>query len=175
MRKPAGTAVFARLERPSPGDPDVSQSIHDFHDDPRNERILIWVNGALKPRAEAVVSVFDSGFVLGDGVWEGLRVAGGHPLFLDEHLDRLYEGAKAIALVNSRSPASTSTRVASATRTRSTRRSLPPPMIMTVPVAAWPGYTLACVSTVSTSTPEPENIPFLAMSSDGSRTGPTRS
>jgi branched-chain amino acid aminotransferase len=76
----------------------VSQSIHDFHDDPRNERILVWVNGALKPRAEAVVSVFDSGFVLGDGVWEGLRVAGGHPLFLDEHLDRLYEGAKAIAL-----------------------------------------------------------------------------
>jgi branched-chain amino acid aminotransferase len=76
----------------------VSQSIHDFHDDPRNARILIWINGALKPRAEAVVSVFDSGFVLGDGVWEGLRVAGGHPLFLDEHLDRLFEGAKAIAL-----------------------------------------------------------------------------
>src|SRR3546814_6302432 len=76
----------------------VSQSIHDFHDDPRNERILIWVNGALKPRAEAVVSVFDSGFVLGDGVWEGLRVAGGHPLFLDEHLDRLFEGARAIAM-----------------------------------------------------------------------------
>jgi branched-chain amino acid aminotransferase len=76
----------------------VSQSIHDVHDDPRNERILIWVNGALRPRADAVVSVFDSGFVLGDGVWEGLRVAGGHPLFLDEHLDRLYEGAKAIAL-----------------------------------------------------------------------------
>jgi branched-chain amino acid aminotransferase len=45
-----------------------------------------------------VVSVFDSGFVLGDGVWEGLRVHGGHPVFLDRHLDRLYEGAKAIAL-----------------------------------------------------------------------------
>jgi branched-chain amino acid aminotransferase len=44
------------------------------------------------------VSVFDSGFVLGDGVWEGLRVSGGHPLFLDAHLDRLYEGARAIAL-----------------------------------------------------------------------------
>ena len=76
----------------------MSQSIHDFHDDPRNAAILIWVNGALKPRAEAVVSVFDSGFVLGDGVWEGLRVVGGHPVFLDAHLDRLFEGAKAIAL-----------------------------------------------------------------------------
>jgi branched-chain amino acid aminotransferase len=50
------------------------------------------------PRAQAVVSVFDAGFVLGDGVWEGLRVHGGHPAFLDQHLDRLYEGAKAIAL-----------------------------------------------------------------------------
>ncbi|HEX7768765.1 MAG TPA: aminotransferase class IV [Dokdonella sp.] len=76
----------------------MSRSVHDFHDDPRNADIRIWINGALKPRAEAVVSVFDSGFVLGDGVWEGMRVAGGHPLFLDAHLDRLYEGAKAIAL-----------------------------------------------------------------------------
>ncbi|HET7125677.1 MAG TPA: aminotransferase class IV, partial [Lysobacter sp.] len=76
----------------------MAQSIHEFHDDPRNASIRIWVNGELKPRAEAVVSVFDSGFVLGDGVWEGLRVVDGHPAFLDEHLDRLFEGAKAIAL-----------------------------------------------------------------------------
>ena len=76
----------------------MAQSIHEFHDDPRNADIRIWVNGELKPRAEAVVSVFDSGFVLGDGVWEGLRVVDGHPAFLDEHLDRLFEGAKAIAL-----------------------------------------------------------------------------
>lgn len=76
----------------------MSQSIQDFHDDPRNAEIRIWVNGALKPRAEAVVSVFDSGFVLGDGVWEGLRVVDGHPAFLDAHLDRLFEGARAIAL-----------------------------------------------------------------------------
>ena len=76
----------------------MSQSIHDFHDDPRNAQIAIWVNGALKPRAEAVVSVFDSGFVLGDGVWEGLRVVGGHPVFLAAHLDRLFEGAKALML-----------------------------------------------------------------------------
>ena len=76
----------------------MSQSIHDFHDDPRNAQIKIWVNGALKPRGEAVVSVFDSGFVLGDGAWEGLRVVGGHPVFLAAHLDRLFEGAKALML-----------------------------------------------------------------------------
>ncbi len=76
----------------------MSQSIHDFHDDPRNADIRVWVNGALKSRVDATVSVFDSGFVLGDGVWEGLRVVGGHPVFLDAHLDRLFEGAKAIAL-----------------------------------------------------------------------------
>jgi branched-chain amino acid aminotransferase len=68
----------------------------DYTDDPRNERILISVNGELKPRADAVISVFDSGFVLGDGVWEGLRVMDGGVAFLDPHLDRLYEGAKAI-------------------------------------------------------------------------------
>ncbi len=76
----------------------MAQSVHDFEDDPRNADILIHVNGELKPRAQAMVSVFDSGFVLGDGVWEGLRVLGGQPLFLDQHLDRLYEGAKALAL-----------------------------------------------------------------------------
>lgn len=76
----------------------MANSIHDFHDDPRNAGIRIWINGRLVPRAEATVSVFDSGFVLGDGVWEGLRVVGGQPLFLDAHLDRLFEGAKAIAM-----------------------------------------------------------------------------
>ncbi|WP_022981816.1 aminotransferase class IV [Ideonella sp. B508-1] len=76
----------------------MSQSIHDFHDDPRNADIRIWINGQLKTRAEATVSVFDSGFVLGDGVWEGLRVVNGHPAFLDAHLARLWEGAKAILL-----------------------------------------------------------------------------
>jgi len=76
----------------------MAHGTHDFEDDPRNERILIWVNGELVPRERAVVSVFDSGFVLGDGVWEGLRVRGGHPAFLERHLDRLFEGAKAIML-----------------------------------------------------------------------------
>jgi branched-chain amino acid aminotransferase len=76
----------------------MAQSMHDSAGDPRNAGIMISVNGALKPRAEAMVSVFDSGFVLGDGVWEGLRVHKGRIAFLAAHLDRLYEGAKAIAL-----------------------------------------------------------------------------
>jgi branched-chain amino acid aminotransferase len=71
---------------------------HGHADDPRNRDVQIYVSGDLVHRDRAVVSVFDSGFVLGDGVWEGLRVAGGHPVFLEAHLDRLYEGAKAIAL-----------------------------------------------------------------------------
>jgi len=75
----------------------MAQSMHDVSD-PRNASILINVNGELKARAEAVVSVFDSGFMLGDGVWEGLRVHQGRAAFLDRHLDRLFEGAKAIAM-----------------------------------------------------------------------------
>jgi branched-chain amino acid aminotransferase len=75
----------------------MAQSMHDVSD-PRNAAILISVNGELKARAEAVVSVFDSGFMLGDGVWEGLRVHKGRIAFLDRHLDRLFEGAKAIAM-----------------------------------------------------------------------------
>src|SRR6187200_3598185 len=76
----------------------MATGTHDHPADPRNDEILIWVNGELRPRAEAVVSVFDSGFVLGDGVWEGIRVSGGHPVFLERHLDRLWEGSKAIML-----------------------------------------------------------------------------
>jgi len=75
----------------------MAQSMHDVSD-PRNQSILINVNGELKLRAEAVVSVFDSGFMLGDGVWEGLRLHEGKLGFLDRHLDRLFEGAKAIAM-----------------------------------------------------------------------------
>jgi branched-chain amino acid aminotransferase len=75
----------------------MAQSMHDVSD-PRNASILINVNGELRPRPEAVVSVFDSGFMLGDGVWEGLRVHKGRIAFLDRHLDRLFEGAKALAM-----------------------------------------------------------------------------
>ncbi|MCC6921245.1 MAG: aminotransferase class IV [Alphaproteobacteria bacterium] len=74
----------------------MSKPLHDAGIDPRNRDILISVNGALVPRAEAMVSVFDSGFILGDGVWEGLRVVDGGVPFLREHVERLYEGAKAI-------------------------------------------------------------------------------
>ncbi|MEL7188078.1 MAG: aminotransferase class IV, partial [Pseudomonadota bacterium] len=76
----------------------MAQGTHDFAPDPRNEAILINVNGAMVPRAKASVSVFDSGFMLGDGVWEGLRLHRGRIAFCDAHLDRLYEGAKAIAM-----------------------------------------------------------------------------
>ncbi len=71
---------------------------HQAEDDLRNQSILIYVDGVLKPRAEATVSVYDSGFMLGDGVWEGLRLYNGTWAFLDEHMDRLFEAAKAIDL-----------------------------------------------------------------------------
>lgn len=70
----------------------------DFAPDPRNADLLIWLNGALVRRADAKVSVFDAGFVLGDGVWEGLRLHRGRLLFLDAHLDRLIAGASSIGL-----------------------------------------------------------------------------
>ncbi|MCX7372063.1 MAG: aminotransferase class IV [Alphaproteobacteria bacterium] len=70
----------------------------DFPADPRNAGVLIHVNGAMVPRDEARVSVFDAGFVLGDGVWEGVRLHKGRMVFLDAHLDRLFEGARAIDL-----------------------------------------------------------------------------
>ena len=76
----------------------MAKGTHDFTADPRNANILINVNGVMTPRAEAVVSVFDSGFMLGDGMWEGLRVHKGKIAFLDAHLDRLFEGSKAIAM-----------------------------------------------------------------------------
>jgi branched-chain amino acid aminotransferase len=70
----------------------------DFAADPRNATVLVWLNGALVPRAEAKVSILDAGFVLGDGVWEGIRLHKGMLVFLDAHLDRLFEGAAAIDL-----------------------------------------------------------------------------
>ncbi len=71
-------------------------NLHDAAIDPRNLSILISVNGELLARDEAKVSVFDSGFILGDGVWEGMRLIGGGVPFLRAHIERLYEGAKAI-------------------------------------------------------------------------------
>ena len=71
---------------------------HDAVADERNEHVLIYVDGELVPRDQAKISVFDSGFLVGDGVWEGLRLHHDVLVFLDEHLDRLFQGAKAIAL-----------------------------------------------------------------------------
>ena len=73
-------------------------STHKAEDDIRNDSILIYVNGAIVPKAQATVSVYDSGFMLGDGVWEGIRLYNGQWAFLDEHIDRLFEAAKAIDL-----------------------------------------------------------------------------
>ena len=70
----------------------------DFSPDPRNAQALIYLNGRLVPRAEAKVSLFDAGFLVGDGIWEGLRLHKGALLFLDEHLERLYWGARQIGL-----------------------------------------------------------------------------
>ncbi len=71
---------------------------HEAEEDARNERVIVYVDGQLVPRDEARVSVFDSGFMLGDGIWEGLRLYDGHWAFLDDHLDRLFEGARALDL-----------------------------------------------------------------------------
>ena len=78
--------------------PSVSTGTQDTLGDPRNDSVLISVNGALTPRAEAKVSVFDSGFVLGDSVWEGLRLVDGRIAFLSRHFDRLWDGAKMLTI-----------------------------------------------------------------------------
>lgn len=75
-----------------------TESAQGYVADPRNDAVLVYVNGEFFPRGEARVSVFDSGFALGDGIWEGLRLARGRIISLQAHLDRLYEGAQSIAL-----------------------------------------------------------------------------
>ena len=74
----------------------MSFGSHAYIPDPRNAAVLFNVNGELLPRDKAVVNVFDSGFMLGDGIWEGLRVHQGKIAFLEDHLDRLWEGAAAL-------------------------------------------------------------------------------
>ncbi|MCX7565755.1 aminotransferase class IV [Sulfitobacter sp. F26169L] len=71
---------------------------HEADEDQRNQDILIYVNGELKPRAEATVSVYDSGFLLGDGMWEGMRLYNGVWAFFDEHMDRFFNSCKAVSL-----------------------------------------------------------------------------
>ena len=73
-----------------------SLSTHDAQDDTRNQHILIYVNGELVPREQAKVSVYDSGFMLGDGMWEGLRLHHGRWAFFDDHMDRLFGACKSV-------------------------------------------------------------------------------
>lgn len=75
-----------------------NQSAQGYVEDPRNNDVLVYVNGEFVRRDQARVSIFDSGFVLGDGVWEGLRLVNGKLISLEAHLDRLFEGARSIAL-----------------------------------------------------------------------------
>ncbi len=76
----------------------VARGTHEALPDGRNEDVLVYINGEFYGREEAKISVFDSGFLVGDGVWEGLRLHEGGLAFLDLHLDRLFEGAKTIGL-----------------------------------------------------------------------------
>lgn len=75
-----------------------NQSTHDAQEDLRNDSIKIYVNGSIVPKQEAVVSVYDSGFMLGDGMWEGLRLYDGEWAFFDEHMDRFFSSCKAVSL-----------------------------------------------------------------------------
>ena len=78
---------------------------HQAQEDARNDHIQIYLNGDIVAKDDAVVSVYDSGFMLGDGVWEGMRLYQGKWAFLDEHIARLFEGAKAIDLDIGMTPA----------------------------------------------------------------------
>ena len=76
----------------------MTKSTHSAVVDPRNENVKIYINGDFHSRENAQISVFDSGFLVGDGIWEGLRLHNGKIAFLDKHLDRLFAGASAIHL-----------------------------------------------------------------------------
>ena len=79
--------------------PDTSQTTtHDADEDIRNQDIKIYVNGEIVHRDEAKVSVYDSGFMLGDGMWEGMRLYDGQWAFFDEHMDRFFNSCKAVSL-----------------------------------------------------------------------------
>ena len=71
----------------------MAKGTHNYIEDQRNEDIVIYINGEFFPRNEAKISVFDSGFLLGDGVWEGIRLHNGKLCFIEEHIDRLFHGA----------------------------------------------------------------------------------
>lgn len=76
----------------------MTHGTHNAVEDPRNQDVLIYINGELLPRADAKISVFDSGYLVGDGVWEGFRLHHGALVFLEDHYDRLFQGAKTIGM-----------------------------------------------------------------------------
>jgi len=76
----------------------INLTTHAAEEDERNRNIFIYVDGEILPRDEAKISVYDSGFLLGDGMWEGMRLHNGKWAFLDEHLDRLYASCKAVSI-----------------------------------------------------------------------------
>ena len=76
----------------------TAKTTHDADDDPRNRDIKIYVNGEIVHRDEAKVSVYDSGFMLGDGMWEGMRLYDGVWAFFDEHMDRFFASCRAVSL-----------------------------------------------------------------------------
>ncbi len=76
----------------------VHHTTHDAEEDARNKDILIYVNGELVHRDEAKISVYDSGFMLGDGMWEGMRLYNGKWAFFEEHMDRLFDSCKSVSL-----------------------------------------------------------------------------
>ena len=76
----------------------MAKGTHSYIQDKRNENIIIYINGEFFPRNEAKISVFDSGFLLGDGVWEGIRLQNGALCFIDEHIERLYHGAEKLKI-----------------------------------------------------------------------------
>ena len=82
----------------------MKNGTHSYLEDPRNENIKIYINGEISPRHDAKISVFDSGFLLGDGVWEGIRLLNGKLVFLEEHIDRLFFGAKQLDINIGHSP-----------------------------------------------------------------------
>lgn len=85
-------------ERPDSDQNEERATAHDSEQDSRNDHLLIYVNGEIVPKDQAVVSVYDSGFMLGDGMWEGMRLYNGSWAFLNEHLDRLYGSCKSVNL-----------------------------------------------------------------------------
>ncbi len=76
-----------------------SHSTHDAEEDPRNRDRMIYLDGKIVSREEAKVSVYDSGFMLGDGMWEGMRLYNGKWAFFDEHMDRLFNSCKTVSIV----------------------------------------------------------------------------